>query len=283
MPLLSVVIPTWSRARLVCEAVESAQAQRPGAVEIIVVDDASTDGTAELLQQRFGPAIRLLRLPSRRGHAGARNAGVALATGELLAFLDSDDLLLPGKLDADLRTLARFPGADVVISDSAAFNEGVAEESTRFRDNGLLAATGGEVRLLRDCRWAWTDSRNGVAIASIVVRREAVQRFGGAPFAEDLACCEDWEFQMRLYHGCRVAVLPEVWVHVRRFDDGTRGGRAMPGQPRTRAQELLLLRDRLTVADRSHWLRGADPYVADTLARFRAETALQLARIEGEP
>src|SRR5215213_6033668 len=67
LPLLSVVIPTWNRSRLVCEAIESALAQRPGAVEVIVVDDGSTDDTCEVLAERFGPEIKLLRRPQRGG------------------------------------------------------------------------------------------------------------------------------------------------------------------------------------------------------------------------
>ena len=65
-----------------------------------------------MLTRNFGSCIYLLRLPSRRGVGAARNAGVRLASGELLAFLDSDDLWLPGKLDAELRLLGRFPDAE---------------------------------------------------------------------------------------------------------------------------------------------------------------------------
>ena len=75
IPLLSVVIPTWNRARLVCEAVESALSQRIGQVEVIVVDDGSTDDTANMLTRNFGSRIYLLRLPSRRG-VGAVGLGV---------------------------------------------------------------------------------------------------------------------------------------------------------------------------------------------------------------
>jgi glycosyltransferase involved in cell wall biosynthesis len=283
-PLLSVVIPTWNRASLVCEAVDSALAQRAGAVEVIVVDDASTDGTAEVVERTYGTAgtypVQVIRLPERSGPGAARNAGMAVATGELLAFLDSDDLWLPGKLDAELRMFARFAGAQAVITDSMGFTEGVADECTRFGRNGLLEATGGEVRRLRDCRWAWTDSRNGVATCSITVRREALP---GTFFAEDLACCEDWEFEMRVYHRCSVIVLPEVWSHIRRFDDGTRIGRAIPGQPPTREQEIGLLRDRLKVMERTQWLSGLDAYLSNELAQYRDATVRQLASYaEGE-
>ncbi|HEV7893315.1 MAG TPA: glycosyltransferase family A protein [Pyrinomonadaceae bacterium] len=276
-PLLSVVIPTWNRAHVVCEAVESALIQREGRVEVLVVDDGSTDGTAELIARRFGPRVRLLRMTERAGVGAARNAGVRAAGGELIAFLDSDDVWLPGKLDAELRAFAQFPEASAVVSDSLSFNEGVADSRSRFESSGLLAASKGSTRPMRECRWLWTNSENGVATCSITLRRGALARVGRAPFAEDLASCEDWEFEMRLYHLCEVVVLPEVWAHVRRFDDGARVGRAAPGRRRTREQEMGLLRDRLTVVNRSQWLDGLDARLADELERFREDTARRLA------
>jgi glycosyltransferase involved in cell wall biosynthesis len=219
---LSVVIPTWNRADLVCEAVASALEQRDGRVEVIVVDDGSTDGTADALARRFGSGVRVLRSRRRRGAGAARNAGARLASGELLAFLDSDDLWLRGKLDAELLALERFPGAEAVVSDSLNFIEGRAEDESRFARNGLLAATEGRARLMSECRWLWTNSQNGVATCSITLRREVLARLGETLFAEDLACCEDWEFEMRVYHMCSVVVLPEVLASVRRFGGGSR-------------------------------------------------------------
>lgn len=277
-PLLSVVIPTWNRARLVCEAIDSALNQRAGQVEVIVVDDGSTDDTASVLARSFGSRIHLLRLPRRRGVGAARNAGIRLASGEMLAFLDSDDLWLPGKLDAELRVLERFPDAEAVVSDSLTFVEVQAEEHSRFARNGLLAASEGQVRWMSECRWLWTNSQNGVATCSITLRRRALARLGETLFAEDLVSCEDWELEMRIYHLCRVVVLPEVWAWVRRLDDGARLGRAVPGQPPTREQEIGLLRDRLKVMERSHWLSGLDADLAAELERFRDDTARQLAR-----
>jgi glycosyltransferase involved in cell wall biosynthesis len=277
--LLSAVIPTYNRAQLVCDAIDSALAQNPDGIEVIVVDDASTDDTVPQLTRRYGSRIRLLQSPQRRGPGAARNAGVGIATGELLAFLDSDDVWLEGKLDAELRLFERFPDADAVISDSLVFTEGTADPMTRFERTGLLRSSGGEVRRLADSRFAWTDSRNGVSTCSITIRRETALAFGHVLFAEDLASCEDWEFEMRVYHGCSVVVLPVVWSHVRRLDDGTRGGRGFHGQ-RTREEEIALLRDRLTVVGRAHWLSGLDTYLADTLAEFRAEMMMELARAE---
>jgi len=271
-PLLSVVIPTWNRAQLVGDAIRSVLAQRESLVEAIVVDDASTDSTIELLETEFGDRIRLLRLEHRRGPGGARNAGARLARGEFVAFLDSDDVWLPGKFDAELEVFARFPEAEVVVSDSQNFFEGAADGESRFAQNGLLEATGREVRLASECHWLWTNSMNTVHTCSITVRREALARLGEKLFAEDLVCCEDWEFQMRLYHACRVVILPQVWSHVRRFVDASRMGRNVPGQPTTPEQEMLLLRSRLTVMERME-LRGLDLHLASELERFRTKTA----------
>jgi glycosyltransferase involved in cell wall biosynthesis len=282
-PLLSVVIPTWNRAHLVCEAIESALSQRAGQVEVIVVDDGSTDDTADVLARRFGSSIHLLHSLRRRGPGAARNAGARRTSGELIAFLDSDDLWLPGKLDAELRALERFPEAEAVVSDSLRFLEGEADERSCFALNGLLAASEGQVRRMNECPWLWTNILNGIATCSITLRRRVLARFEEKLFAEDLVTCEDWEFELRVYHLCQVVVvLPEVLSEIRRFDDGSRPGRARPGKPPTREQEMSRLRDRLTVMDRSHWLSGLDADLAGGLERSYSDTARQLARLENE-
>jgi len=280
-PLLSAVIPVWNRRLLVCEAIDSALAQRPGEVEVIVVDDASTDGTAEEVERRYGSGVRLLRMPRRRGPAAARNAGVAAATGTLLGFLDSDDLWLPGKLDAELSVMDAFPGADAVITDDLGFVEGEPAPASRFDRNGLFAATEGKPRWVDETRWLWTNSWNGAATCGITIRRSAAARIAPVLFAEDLEAFEDWEFELRLYDRCRVVVLPEVWSWVRRFDDGTRGERAMPGTPLTRAQEIEYQRIRLRIMERAEWQNELHDHLRAELERCRAEIASELARVDG--
>jgi alkanesulfonate monooxygenase SsuD/methylene tetrahydromethanopterin reductase-like flavin-dependent oxidoreductase (luciferase family) len=99
-------------------------------------------------------------------------------------------------------------------------------------------------------------------------------------FATDLSSCEDWELEVRLYQECRVVALPEVWSHVRWIDDGTRIGRACPGQPRSREQEIELLRSRLTVIDRSIQPGRLTADLTPALEDFRRHLALELARLE---
>ena len=266
--MLTAVIPTWNRAHLVCDAIDSALNQDD--VEVIVVDDASTDNTAELVTRVYGDRVRLLRLRNRSGAGAARNAGVAIASGEFVGFLDSDDVWLPGKFAAELKVFEEFPNAEAVVSDSQ------VDGSTRFAQNGLLQATGGEVRWARECDWLWTNSTKTVHTCSITVRRDALTRLGPRLFAEDLACCEDWEFQMRVCHLCRVVVLPRVLAHVRRFDDDSRNGRGIPGRTQTAEQQKILLRDRLTVIKRATWLKDLEAGLAAELERFQIETTDKL-------
>jgi glycosyltransferase involved in cell wall biosynthesis len=274
------VIPTWNRAHVVCEAVESALAQRPEEVEVIVVDDASTDGTIELVKNTFGRRVHLLPLAVQRGQGAARNAGALLACGRYIAFLDSDDVWLPGKLNAELHVFAEFPEANAIVSDSLNFYEGEPDDSSRFAQNGLLATTEGRVRFVEEIDWLWTNSMNIAHTCGITVRRQVLAQLGRRLFADDLRCCEDWDFQMRLYSLGKVLVLPEVYSWVRRFSDGSRAGRSIPGQPPTKEQELMLVRARLSVIERSKPLaEKMSPDLAAELERFRLETEEQFARL----
>jgi glycosyltransferase involved in cell wall biosynthesis len=277
---LSVVIPTWNRAGLVGESVESVLGQEGGDLEVIVVDDGSTDGTSEVIERRFGKSVKLLRMATRSGVGAARNEGVSQATGDLLAFLDSDDLWLPGKLKAELDVLERFPDAEAIVSDSRFIVDGQFIGTSRFAENGALAATGGRAQWVDDLSWSWTIPINGVSTCGITLCRRAVTKLGQPLFATDLDSCEDWELEVRLYQECRVVALPEVWSHVRWIDDGKRIGRACPGQPRSREQEIGLQRDRLTVIERSIRPDRLTADLASALADFRCHISSELARLE---
>ena len=105
-PLVSVIVPAYNRERYLGEALDSIFAQDYRPLEVIVADDGSTDGTARVA--RAYSEVRLLSLP-HRGVAAARNAAIAASTGSLLAFLDSDDLWVAGKLDAQVGLLEGNP------------------------------------------------------------------------------------------------------------------------------------------------------------------------------
>src|SRR5207237_4177688 len=97
-PLVSAVIPVFNRVRSIGAAIDSALAQDMKELEVLVVDDGSTDATREVVGGHPDPRVRLIARERRGGAAAARNAGIAAAAGDYIAFLDSDDVWLPGKL-----------------------------------------------------------------------------------------------------------------------------------------------------------------------------------------
>lgn len=245
---------------------------------MIVVDDGSIDNTSDVIAARFGPEVKLLHHEERRGAGASRNEAIRVARGELVSFLDDDDLWLPGKLDAEISVLEQSPEAKAVVSDTLIFLNGEQAELSFFERNGLLEATEGRPRLIGEIGWLWTNSMKGVAMSSVTVQRDVLNRLGQEWFPEDLTTCEDWEFEMRVYHHCPVIALPQVYSWVRLLDDGTRVGRAA-GAPQTPEQLIGVLSDRLMVMERSHWLSGLRDDLAAELVRYRDETRSQLQEL----
>ena len=129
MPKVSVVIPTYNRGRVVGEAIESVLAQTFGDFEVIVVDDGSADDTAEKIAAIRDSRVRYIR-QSNAGVSAARNRGVAEARGEIISFLDSDDLWKPEKLTHEVRFLEEHPEVPAVFGDiEVRFRDGAAIES----------------------------------------------------------------------------------------------------------------------------------------------------------
>src|SRR5689334_14157342 len=114
MALFSIIITSHKQANFIRNAVESALAQKDHGREIIVIDDASTDGSQNLLEQ-YGPAIRLKKLDQNVGASRARNAGIAMAEGDFLVFLDGDDVLLPWAL-ATYRQVVEQKNPHIILS-----------------------------------------------------------------------------------------------------------------------------------------------------------------------
>jgi glycosyltransferase involved in cell wall biosynthesis len=114
-PLVSVVLPVWNREEWVARAIASVRAQSYPRIELIVVDDGSTDGTCRVAQS-FGRSLTLLRQP-HRGPYAARNLGVRHAAGELIALIDSDDAWYPDRLERQI-PLLRDPTVGLVFGDA---------------------------------------------------------------------------------------------------------------------------------------------------------------------
>ncbi len=203
--LVSVVIPAWNAEAWVGRAVESALAQDHEPKEIIVVDDGSTDGTADVLAA-YGRRIRLVR-QTNRGLPAARNAGLRAARGTLVAFLDADDRWLPGKLAAQVALMRERPDLGFCATEAWLEDE-AGRRLGRWRDEGRLPG-----RTFLETLFARNAAVPGSASA-VMVRRELALAVGG--FDETLRAHEDVDLWMRLAAVAGFACVPEPLAAVTR-------------------------------------------------------------------
>jgi len=140
--LVSVVIPVWNGERFLRQCLDSVLAQEHRPLEIIVVDDGSTDGSARIAAG-YASAVRVLR-QENRGPAAARNAGLDAATGEYIAFNDCDDLWQPGKLARQLEVMTRNAEVDLCLTWAQNFWEAeLAADAARYADHPMSRPYGG--------------------------------------------------------------------------------------------------------------------------------------------
>jgi glycosyltransferase involved in cell wall biosynthesis len=198
-PLVSAVIPAYNAAAYVGEAIESVLQQTYAPIECIVVDDGSTDRTAEIAAE-FRGNVRLLR-QENRGVSAARNRGAREAAGELLAFLDADDRWLPERVERQLGALDDRPGIEAVVCANEVIDSDRRTRGIIHQDPGL----GVEDLLL--CRASLT----GLG-SSLLIRREAFEEIGG--FDRALSTSADWAMNVRLVQRGRLATLAEPLVEV---------------------------------------------------------------------
>lgn len=233
--LISVVIPTFNRRGLVHEAVASACAQRGAECEIIVVDDGSVDDTAAALENDFGARARILRTENR-GVAAARNLGVAASRGELIAFLDSDDLWLPGKLAAQTTFFAARPEAEICQTEEIWIRNGV-----RVNPCAHHRKPSGDIfePSLRLCL---------VSPSAVMLRRELFDRVGG--FDERLPVCEDYDLWLRIARDTPVWLIDRP-LTIKRGGHADQLSRRFWGMDRFRVAALTrFLEGELTPAQR---------------------------------
>jgi glycosyltransferase involved in cell wall biosynthesis len=197
-PRFSVIVPTYNRGPLVVEAIESVLTQRAGDFELIVVDDGSTDDTGRRLGRIHDRRLRRLNLP-HRGAAAARNAGIAAGSGSLVAFLDSDDLWKPDKLEQEADFLARHPEVGVVFSDLEKVDRGRFTPSfmrtTEVFSRRLRGGPAERVLSMREIYLCLLQEAV-VKTPALTVRRRILDSVGG--FDERWHSSEDWELLFRL-------------------------------------------------------------------------------------
>ena len=193
-PLVSVILPTYNRSHTLLRAINSVLNQDYRTIELIVVDDASTDGTNALLATITDPRLRIIRHDRNKGVAGATNTGIQSARGAMIAFQDSDDEWLDGKLSQQMARFAAAPPDCVCIYCIKI----VYGRDPKFRrgQRRVACVPGPEATVvegnLREVLWR----RNIVSPQTALCTREAALRVGG--FDEKLRSDQDWDFFSQL-------------------------------------------------------------------------------------
>lgn len=211
-PIVSVIIPTYNRADVLFRAIESVRNQGFQQIEIIVIDDGSTDNTYDLLMQKV-PEARIIR-QQNQGPAVARNRGLQIASGKYIAFLDSDDEWLTSSLKERVDFLEAFAGVDMVFSDFEIYCGDVCVLASFLRSqkvwqkvrlteklpNCFLVENFFECQLIQPI----------VQTSSVVIRRAALGN--EVCFDETLMVAEDWEFWLRFGTKHDVVVVDKILV-----------------------------------------------------------------------
>jgi glycosyltransferase involved in cell wall biosynthesis len=228
-PEVSIIITTHNRPHMLARAIESAREASQGDVEVVVVDDASSDETASVCCSISD--INYVRVERNQGVAGARNLGILASHGDYLSFLDDDDLRLPGSLDRQVEALAPFPESGFIYGQALLSNQ-----------DGM--ATGDIYPALcpqGDVFWELL-AQNFVPCGATVFRRSCLFRVGLLDDA--IPGIDDWDLWLRLAELYTVRALTEpvmIW----------RQSTPVSGQGTSRAVEMVKL---CNLQLRNHWL-----------------------------
>jgi len=189
-PTVSVIVPTYNRAHLLGRAIKSVLDQTYQDFELIIVDDASTDNTKEVVKCLDDPRIRYVRHEENRGGAAARNTGIKTARGQFIAFQDSDDRWLPDKLEKQMRVFkSASPKVGVVYTGFWRLRDG---ERTYIPSSKVTRREGDIHDVLLEKNFVTTH---------VVVRKECFGKAG--MFDERLPRLQDWDLWIRIsryYH-----------------------------------------------------------------------------------
>jgi glycosyltransferase involved in cell wall biosynthesis len=200
-PLISVIIPNYNYGRYLSEAIDSVLNQSYAQVELIVVDDGSTDDSEGVLRS-YGDRLKWFR-QQNQGVSAARNRGVQESQGEMIAFLDADDIWLPAKLEKQAQRLLSDPGLGLIHCGVEVVDE-----------------RGGTVLVVLDGKEGWVASEMFVtwmtvlaAGSSLLIPRHTFDAVGG--FDVQLSTSADWDFSYRISARQRVGFVPEVLIKTR--------------------------------------------------------------------
>lgn len=202
-PLVSIIIPTYNRVQQLPNAINSVLSQDYENFQIIIVDDGSTDGTRDSIKGQFSDnRIQYYRFEQNRGIGASRNAGVTYAQGEIIAFLDSDDIFLQGKISTQVRLLTKYPHIGLCFCNYFNIDLTSKKKALGFEQTDL-GFQSLKVQELETNSWQIIDNlptalfkRNIVGTSSIMAFNKAIINNVGN-YRCDLSGPEDFEFVWR--------------------------------------------------------------------------------------
>ena len=194
MPQITAILPTWNRAEWLEKSIQSVLDQTFGDFELVVVDDASTDSTAEIIE-RYSGKIRTIVFSENRGVSAARNAAIKNSDSEWIAFLDSDDFWHPDKLQKQIAQTKMRPACPLHFTDEIWIRNGVRvnPKKKHQKKEGWIFQPSLALCLM--------------APSTVILRRELFEVHG--LFDENLPVCEDYDLWLRLTAQHPVALLDE--------------------------------------------------------------------------
>jgi glycosyltransferase involved in cell wall biosynthesis len=213
-PLVSVIIPAYNAAQYIGEAIESALAQTYKNQEIIVVDDGSNDNTVELISNKYGEKVTIIK-QKNAGPSSARNRGIKEARGEYIAFLDADDIWLPNKISEQIELMEKYLDVGMVFGNATTLKDGRKSELSHFEKEGLDEAYFGDRIYYKDA-FKKLFNKNIIMTQTVMMRTSIIEKTGG--FDTDFRFAEDFLLWLNIARVTKIAYQPQVVAFRRRHD-----------------------------------------------------------------
>jgi glycosyltransferase involved in cell wall biosynthesis len=202
-PTVSIVLPTYNRAKFIGQAVTSALGQTYDDIEVLVVDDGSVDDTSDIIGTFSDPRLKYIKLTSNSGRSSARNRGLQRARGDYIAFLDSDDYYLPQKIEMQVQFLNEHPDVDMVYTASACVDTDDRPIQYFYRAP-VSGKIYNEIAFFKPLT---------ITLPTVMLRRGVLTKVGS--FDEQMERFEDTDFWRRIAKHFKIAGIDEVTCHIR--------------------------------------------------------------------
>ncbi len=206
--LVSVIVPTYNRAHLLSSSIGTVLAQTHANLEVIVVDDCSSDDTEGVINSLNDPRINYIKLGCNSGPSVARNEGIRRSKGEFIAFQDSDDLWRPQKLEKQLSCIHAYDAGLATCQYIVTMGNNIRAHIPSIRGDGIED---------------WLLTKNTIPVDSVLVKRSHLLDVGC--FSETMPALEDWDLLLRLSDVCRFSSVEEELLEVVRLPGSVSGNK----------------------------------------------------------